>query len=314
MGLLITAIVICAIATFYPVNTAKILAVLPYQGLSHHMVYLPILRELANRGHDVTVISNFPSTHPNITDISILGSVPLYNFSVNITDEIRPKNDVYFSIHTIWLFYTLGKAYESILALEDVKKLLDGPAKYDLLLAEHFNTEVPLVFAAKFGIPFILLSSCNILPWNEQVVGQSYSLAIKPSTLTNLPPKMNFYGRVMNTISHGIQVLGHVLLCRKRDEASLKKFGMDISLTSLVSKASLIFVNTHFTMFTPRPLVPAVVEIGGVHLESSEPLPAVSVWPLPGRFTFISKTIIRLHTAALEHARFTIKRCFRLLL
>lgn len=278
MGLLITAIVICTIVAFYPANAAKILAVLPHQGFSHHMVYLPILRELANIGHDVTVISNFPSTHPNITDISILGSVPLSNNKASITELFTSTNNVYFSINIVRSFYVRGKVYESILALDDVKKLLNGPAKYDLLFAENFNTDVPLVFAAKFGIPFILLSSCNILPWNEQVVGQPYSLAIKPSTLTNLSPKMNLYGRIMNTISNGIQVLGHVLLCRKRDEASIKQMlGMDISLTSLMSKASLILVNTHFTMFAPRPLVPAVVEVGEVHLQFPEPLPAVSV-------------------------------------
>lgn len=278
MGLLITAIVICSIATFYPANTANILAVLPHQGLSHHMVYLPILRELANRGHDVTVISNFPSTHPNITDISILGSVPLQNNNASITELFVSRSNLFLTFNAIRSFYIRGKVYESILELDDVKKVLNGPAKYDLLFAESFNTEVPLVFAAKFGIPFILLSSCNTLPWNEQVVGQPYTLASKPSTLTTLSPKMNLHGRVMNTISHGIQLLGHALLCRKRDEASIKqKSGIDLSLTSLISKASLIFVNTHFTMFKPRPLVPALVEVGGVHLQFPEPLPAVSV-------------------------------------
>jgi len=121
------------------------------------------------------------------------------------------------------------------------------------------------------------MSSCNTFPWNERAVGQPYALAIKPLTLTSLPPKMNLYDRSMNTISNVIQLLVYAYFCRKRDEASIKeKLDVDVPLDPLVSKASLIFVNTHFTMFGPKPLVPAVVEVGGIHIQPIKPLPVVS--------------------------------------
>lgn len=277
VDLSITALIIAASAVVTPSHTANILAVLPHQGLSHHMVYMPILRELANREHDVTVISNFPSEHPNITDVSIMGSVPIDNNNVSITDLPKSTNDLLLSLNTVWSFYTRGKVYESMFTVDGVKKLLNGPSKYDLLLTEHFNNELSLVFAHKFNVPFILMSSCNTFPWNERAVGQPYALAIKPSTFTSLPPKMNLYDRSMNTISNVIQLLVYAYFCRKRDEVSIKeKLNMDVSLDPLVSKASLIFVNTHFTMFGPKPLVPAVVEVGGIHIQPVKPLPVVS--------------------------------------
>lgn len=260
-----------------PSHAANILAVFPHQGLSHHMVFLPILRELANRGHGVTVISNFPSKHSNITDVSIKGIVPLYNNNASFSDERQPFNEVHLSLINLWSFYSRGKVYESVYTLDRVKQLINGPSKYDLLLTEHFNSEMSLIFAHKFKIPFILMSSCNILPWNELVVGQPYALAIKPSTLTSLPPNMNLYERSMNVIANSIQLLGFTYFCRKRDEKSIKqKLNMDVSLNQIVLNASMIFVNTHFTMRQPRPLVPAVVEIGGVHIEPIKPLPVVS--------------------------------------
>jgi len=278
LDLLITAVIITlCLSAVSPSHAANILAVLPHQGLSHYMAYLPILRELANRGHNVTVISNFPAVHSNITDVSIMGSVPLYNNNESISDAPEPMNEVLLSLNTMWSFYTKGKLYESMFTVDSVKQLLNGPSKYDLLLTEHFNSELNLIFAYKFNIPFILMSSCNMLPWNKHVVGQPYALAIKPSTLTSLPPKMNLYERSMNVISNFIQLIGFNYYCRKRDEEIIKqKLNMDVSLSTLVLNASLIFVNTHFTMFGPRPLLPGVVEVGGIHIQPIKPVPVVS--------------------------------------
>jgi len=110
------------------------------------------------------------------------------------------------------------------------------------------------------------------------VIGQPYSLANIPSTLSSLGTKMNFYSRVVNTISHTVQLLGYKLLCRTRDEAIIKRnLDIEISLNQLISNASLIMVNTHFTMLESKPLVPAVVEVGGIHIMPNKPLPIVSV-------------------------------------
>lgn len=53
--------------------SAKILAYLPVPAKSHHIVFTPLLHELARRGHQVTVLSPFPAekTVPNITHIYI---------------------------------------------------------------------------------------------------------------------------------------------------------------------------------------------------------------------------------------------------
>jgi len=262
-----------------PTYAANILAVLPHQGLSHHLTYLPLFQELATRGHNITMISNYPSEHPKIMDISINGSVPITNNKVNFS-FVAPKltNNINLSIKIMWSFYTKGKLYESMFTVNEVKQLLKSSSEFDLLITEHFNHELSLAFAFKFHIPFILMSSCNLLPWNEHVVGQPYSLAIKPVTLTNFSPKMAFSDRVMNVISNFIQILSYTYVIRKRDEEIIKKnLNMDVSLDQLVLNASLIFVNTHFTMFEPKPFVSSIVEIGGIHIKPIQDLPVVSV-------------------------------------
>lgn len=270
--------VIFTITLIYPTDTANILAVFPYQGLSHHMVYLPYIQELANQEHNITFISNYPIEHSNINNLSIRGSIPISNNKENISSFERSKNEIIHSINVIRMFNYPGKTYEAIFTVDSVMALLNSPYKFDLLVTEHFNTELFIGFAFKFNIPFILLTSCNLLPWNQHAIGQPYSLATVPSTITSLPIKMNFYSRVMNTISHTVQLFGFKLLCRAKDEAIIKRnLDIEVSLDQIILNASLIMVNTHFTMFSSKPLVPAVVEIGGIHITPIKPLPIVSI-------------------------------------
>jgi len=277
MVLLVTVIV--TITVIYPADTANILAVFPHQGLSHNLVYLPYIQELANREHNITLISNYPLEHSNINNLSIRGSIPISNNKENISRfERSSKNEIIHSIHVIRTFNYRGKTYEAMFTVDSVMALLNSPNKFDLLVTEHFNNELFMGFAFKFNIPFILLSSCNLLPWNQHAIGQPYSLATVPSTLSSLPIKMNFYSRVMNTISHTVQLFGFKLLCRPRDEAIIKRnLDIEVSLDQIILNASLIMVNTHFTMFSSKPLVPAVVEIGGIHITPIKPLPIVSI-------------------------------------
>jgi len=272
--------VIITVTVVSPADTANILAVFPHQGFSHHLVYLPYVQGLANRGHNITFISNYPIEHANINNLSIRGSIPITNNNENIShfNSHDSMNEIHDSIDMIWSFKVRGKIYEAMFTVDSVMTLLNSPSKFDLLITEHFNNELFLGFASKFNIPFILLSSCNLLPWNKNVIGQPYLLATIPTTLTSLSSKMNFNDRVINIISHAIQLFGFKLLCRTRDEAIIKRnLDVDISLDKLILNASLIMVNTHFTMFESKPLVPAVVEIGGIHIMPIKPLPIVSI-------------------------------------
>lgn len=138
--------------------------------------------------------------------------MPISNNKKNISNvEGDSMNEIQRAINVIWSFYDRGKIYENIFSVDSVKTLLNNPSKFDLLITEHFNNELFLGFVLKFNIPFIHLSSCNLLPWNQYAAEQPYSLAIIPSTLTSLGTQMNFYSRIKNTISHTIQLLGFKL-------------------------------------------------------------------------------------------------------
>ncbi|EFN81563.1 hypothetical protein EAI_00418 [Harpegnathos saltator] len=60
------------------VNTYRILGIVPFHAPSHWVMIQPLMKGLAQRGHQVDVVSHFPQRKPipNYTDISLVGSVP----------------------------------------------------------------------------------------------------------------------------------------------------------------------------------------------------------------------------------------------
>lgn len=55
----------------HQISSAKILVLLPFSGKSHFIFMLPIVQELANRGHDLTVIAPYEEKNSNYTQIIV---------------------------------------------------------------------------------------------------------------------------------------------------------------------------------------------------------------------------------------------------
>lgn len=57
-----------------------------------------------------------------------------------------------------------------------------------------------------------------------------------------------------------------------------KLFGPDVTQNDyLAYNMSLILSNTHFSIDFPRPLVPSIVEVAGLHIGQPKPLPKVFI-------------------------------------
>lgn len=63
----------------------NILGLFPHPGKSHHDVFSALLEGLADKGHNITVLSHFPlkTIKKNYNDVSLQGTMPLW---VNFID------------------------------------------------------------------------------------------------------------------------------------------------------------------------------------------------------------------------------------
>ncbi|XP_067012390.2 UDP-glycosyltransferase UGT5 [Anabrus simplex] len=256
-------------------SSARILALFPYIGKSHFNVFEPYLEVLARRGHDVVVVSHFPRTKPlaNYTDISVLGSVNKeYAFNSfyleNYWKERLPFADMFeFAVEG-------PQDCRTTLSHENVQQLIKSDQKFDLIITEVFNTDCYLGFVHKFKCPFISFSSHGLMPW----ASERFANPQDPSYITNLfeaaSDVKTFAQRLYSTVHYIALYFTYDFFFENRAHPVAKEFfGDDLPpLKEIAKNTSLLLLNTHFSLNRPRPYVPGIIEVGGIHLKPSKPL------------------------------------------
>lgn len=134
--------------------TARILGVFFAPLVSHLQVFMPIMKDLASRGHNVTII------RPNISNESSLENVNIIDFSASCYDKFAPevprvmaKNS--FLLSKVSFYLSTGQVVvEALLQTQSVQELLKSSAEFDLIILQVLH---PLIFsvAAKCKTPVV---------------------------------------------------------------------------------------------------------------------------------------------------------------
>lgn len=272
-NLLLVVITSCCVSL---ISSSKILALFPYIGKSHFDVYEPFVKELAARGHQVVVLSHFPQKYPvaNYTDISLVGSI-----TVDSKDRVDLE-----SISGIAVLKTAVKEVtefwetcDKMLSFHKVQELLKSEEKFDLVITETFFTDCFLPFVHKFSAPNVAISSCVMFPWSNDRMGNPDNPSYIPSQGTWFSDQMSFSERLINVVTNiALKIMFSVAERIVTEGYVHKHIGNDVPpLSDIARNTSLLLVNTHFSLNRPRPLVPGIVEVGGLHLKPPKKLPKV---------------------------------------
>jgi len=148
-----------------PISAGNILAVYPHFGFSHFKVVMPILNELAHRGHDITVISYVKNpqagAYPNYEELLI--SAPGEDQSsttINLVPltEHTPTRSLGVLIREYVALHEEGqKTCEHLFASGHIERAIERHRNkpYDLLLTEYFNSDCQLALAKLLNLPTI---------------------------------------------------------------------------------------------------------------------------------------------------------------
>jgi glucuronosyltransferase len=265
-------IVICALREL---QAARILAVFEHNAESHFVMFESLLKALAARGHNVVVASHFPQHSPvkNYRDINISGSSVRFNNSLNISIVEKLVN-------VLFPFVLINNSVETcrmVLEHRNVKILLKSEEKFDLIINEIFGSDCFLGFVHKFKVPYISLMASVALPWSNERTANPDHPAYIPSYFAQYTDRMTFWERLQNTVQTEMIKWAYYYFSElPTHRMASKYFGNDLpALSDIARNVSLVLVNSHFTLNYPRPTVPAVVEVGGLHIQSPSNLPQV---------------------------------------
>ena len=269
MKLLAQFLALCAIV--FPVSSENVLFLYPNASPSHKNIALPIMLALADRGHNVTVVSSFKTeSHANIRDI-----IPIKNFDYFDPQttglDIRRKG-IWGIIFMDWgpCFSGCHQTYQDPQFQELVNQ------KFDLVFMDSFGNECFLGFIHKLGAPFVYVAPMPVSSFVSHQVGNRLLPSVVPMFIDGFSREMTFVQRLYNTILTPLTSWGFRRHFSTMEAIYKEYLGNDIpSPDDILGNMSLILSNSHFSYNTPMPTLPDVVEIGGIHCRPGRPLPEV---------------------------------------
>lgn len=255
----------------------RIIALTNTLSISHFKPMEPLLLELANRGHQLTVVSNFPrkKSLPNYTDIDMKFCNAQFLKTMSISNmQIRWLPRIVFSLNT--LRHSLISS-ECFFQTPSFQQLITSNETFDLVITEYYHNKAFTSLGRLFNAPVIHMSSCLLPPWVSYEYGNPTNPSYIQHQLGTETDKMNFFERVRNTLEVWCMLLADYFWFRQISQQFVERYlGINYTLSDVMKYSSLVLVNTHFTLNGIRPLVPNVVEIGGIHLvEGPKKLPQV---------------------------------------
>nr|CAD7426444.1 unnamed protein product [Timema monikensis] len=260
----------------YQVYGANILGLLTLTSYSHHIWNRSLMQALAARGHQVTVVSpdSDPNTGPNLTYILLEGSyeniMDNFKFSGGWDDSLYQRT----SFLAKWSFFNC----EYQMSTKGMKKILGYPdgKVFDLIISEAAFTECFMTLIPKFGDPpVVLVSGVGIPPFVDKMTGTPATPSYIPDYQLPLSETMDFQERFLNFITYLVNDIFHTYYyLPKLEEIASRHLGYKVkSIDELRRNISILLSNSFHGFDTPRPLMPNVIPVGGMHLKPASPLP-----------------------------------------
>uniref|UniRef100_A0A023EW79 UDP-glucuronosyltransferase n=1 Tax=Aedes albopictus TaxID=7160 RepID=A0A023EW79_AEDAL len=258
------------------VQSAKILGVFPTSSKSHYIVGSALMKALANKGHEVTVISPFPQQKPlkNYRDVTTTQVWKAVEPIVANLLDIAKKG----VIESIKNTYDFGhRITNSTLTDPAVIDLLASNETFDLIVLEIFMNDAMIGFCHHFNAPCIGVSTFGASKWTTDLVGTPSPPSYVPNAFLGFSDRMSFKERLLNTLMSATEIVVDTFVDRPAQiEMYQKAFpGQKPPFAELKKKAiSLVLLNNHFSLSYPRPYVTGMVEVGGMHVNRvPKPLP-----------------------------------------
>ncbi|XP_073493306.1 UDP-glucuronosyltransferase 2A1-like isoform X1 [Phyllobates terribilis] len=257
---------------------------------SHFLNMKIILEELAEKGHDVTVLLHSAII---IMDTDNISPLKFENFQVPFTKEKTEKFLDEFL--TLWIYdvpkMSYWKFYEEVRKFSKeqqiiVEHICNGVVKNDSLLKrlkeKKFDVLVsdPLtpcgeLIAELLGVPFVYSFRFSMGNSMERLCGQLPApFSYVPGSMVELTDKMSFVERLKNMNFYIFQdILYHLLFASQWDGYFSEALGRPTTLCEIMGKAEIWLIRTYWDFEYPRPLLPNFEFVGGLHCKPAKRLP-----------------------------------------
>ncbi|XP_032686701.1 UDP-glucuronosyltransferase 2A3-like [Odontomachus brunneus] len=246
----------------------RFLGVFPFHGKSHFVMFEALMKGLARKGHQVDVISTFPLKKP----------YPNYNDIVTIQAPVQLMNNLTYNVMHQLISSNVAKAVATIggndicqhLGKPEIIELVKNPPKdpsYDAVLLEVFGAPCFIIIGHLWNVPVIGVSTTSLYPWLHRTIGQPENLAYVPNNCLSFFGSMNFWQRIYNILHTAYFKWIFYSFSSVQDDIIREHFGPGLpSVWELETQIGLILINSHISLNGIKPITPAAVDVGGLHV------------------------------------------------
>ncbi|CAO1355349.1 unnamed protein product, partial [Diamesa hyperborea] len=265
---------------FSAAQAYDILVLVPFPSPSHWLFIEHIVKALLGRGHYITAITNYRTKTPH-SNYSELIIDPPYDVPLNFSSELLFNAPHSSDFQILYLYWKIGLgSTEHALKTKAVQEFIrNDNSKFDLILAEQFFQDSLLMFSHKYQAPIVTINTIGYSDVLDRMMGSITPYSFVPHMiLLDYGDKMNFWQRFHNFMFSMSDVLiRKYYYLPKMNEMVTQHFehldGPLPKVEDLEKSISAIFVNSHWSINKPRPLMPGIINVAGSHIKPTKPLP-----------------------------------------
>ncbi|XP_037824334.1 UDP-glucosyltransferase 2-like [Lucilia sericata] len=254
---------------------AHILSLFAMPVPSQYAFIEPLLKELAARGHQITSITSFPQKQPipNFRDVVVKKNNNLFIDFQNFTVDNIEAN--YYEI----VDEMYNRAFQMCINVQNdaaVRQILDQE-KIDLIILEVFFSESFFGLSEYLQAPIVGVSTLGTMISIDELVGNISPMSYLPNLILPLH-EMTFWERLLNVMLYFVE-LAHYYRKYMPIQKQIYNFyytNAKLTFEEAQTNFSLVLLNDHFSLTTPRPYVPNMIEVAGLNIVTNpEPLTPV---------------------------------------
>lgn len=259
----------------------RILVVLPVPLRDHQIVFRPLIGALAERGHNLTVVTTDPENFINPTtrapiypeqieliDLSFAHRLSVLNMLKN-QENMKSGSEMLLTV-----FHVMRNVAVEELKSPQMQGLLGNSShrhhdaeEFDAVLVDWSGPALMNAFAHKFKAPLIGITPGGAYITTHEVIGNPNHPVAFPSIFMPFSEDLSLFQRVASTIfTLKSRYLYFNEELPKQDEIVKNFFGPDTpSIWEIESNADLLLVNCYQALGNARPVGPTTIHMGGIH-------------------------------------------------
>ena len=245
-------------------------------------MYSLMMKELVNRGHHVTVITNYDMKE--LKNEANVRMMVLHELAIDLTGfpgyfQVVLNPD-YWELIKVGIPAILKVNVEATEVIYNHPQVLNMMANenFDLVMVNQGSAAIGYPLAWYFKTPMILLAPNAGFGGIATILGDHEHYSHFPSFQARFSNKMTFIQRALNIFFGELFSYLYLYYHFSTVRAMVKEMNVIPDcpdLYEIEKNTSLVLINSHPAFTYPRPLPPQFIEVGGMNMRPAKPLPVV---------------------------------------